>query len=509
VAASVIFFHASPVAFAHGPDDIAILRGDSNADDLVDVSDAVHLLTYLFLGGDSPRCFEVADANRDDAIDIGDPVTVLVALFLGGGPLEALSHAEKDSCLGRISELSFSSIQEKIFATGCLTSFCHAVDGNKGQLILETADLSYEMLVGAEPYNLQAKAAGLLLVDPGRPENSFLLKKLIGPDLGEGNRMPLAAQALSDAKITALREWISAGAPREGTIPGVPDITDEDPPAPSPLEPPPVPENGLQIHLVPFQIAARREREIFKVVDPGWTEDKIVTRIDVHMTEASHHFILYTWNNTNSPPPPGHREATSTTGVGASNRTFISGSQQSFYSQTFAPGTGLFFKRGTLFDLNSHYLNLNGTTPLMGEVYVNLFFAEDGEEIIRAENLLIGTFNIAVPPNSTRKVSSWWPSSGGVSRETHVHAVSSHMHRHGEFFQVTYFKKDGSQEVIYDSDDWDEPRYLSFNPPIVLQRGEKFRYECTHTNDDTNRTLRFGLTSEDEMCFVLLLITKP
>ena len=44
-------------------------------------------------------------------------------------------------------------------------------------------------------------------VDRGRPENSFLLKKLMAPDLGEGNRMPLAAVALSEDRIAAIREW--------------------------------------------------------------------------------------------------------------------------------------------------------------------------------------------------------------------------------------------------------------------------------------------------------------
>ena len=81
----------------------------------------------------------------------------------------------------------------------------------------------------------------------------------------------------------------------------MPDVEDTPAPPPDRIQPPPVPENGIQLHLEPFQIAPRREREIFKFIDPGLTEDVIVDRIDVYMTENSHHFILYTWNGGVAP----------------------------------------------------------------------------------------------------------------------------------------------------------------------------------------------------------------
>ena len=54
----------------------------------------------------------------------------------------------------------------------------------------------------------------MLRVDPGHPDNSFLLTKLTGPPLGQGSRMPLTGDLLSDAEVALIRAWILAGAPR-------------------------------------------------------------------------------------------------------------------------------------------------------------------------------------------------------------------------------------------------------------------------------------------------------
>jgi hypothetical protein len=61
------------------------VRGDSNGDDRVEVSDAVHTLEHLFLGGPAPRCPDAADANDSGRVDIADPIGTLAFLFLGAG----------------------------------------------------------------------------------------------------------------------------------------------------------------------------------------------------------------------------------------------------------------------------------------------------------------------------------------------------------------------------------------------------------------------------------------
>ncbi len=50
---------------------------------MVDISDAIFILKYLFLGSKAPSCADAADANDDGSVDISDATTILHALFLG------------------------------------------------------------------------------------------------------------------------------------------------------------------------------------------------------------------------------------------------------------------------------------------------------------------------------------------------------------------------------------------------------------------------------------------
>ena len=62
------------------------VRGDTNVDGAVDISDAVASLQFLFSGG-TISCEDATDANDDGALDIADPVAVLGRLFIGAAPL--------------------------------------------------------------------------------------------------------------------------------------------------------------------------------------------------------------------------------------------------------------------------------------------------------------------------------------------------------------------------------------------------------------------------------------
>ncbi len=52
---------------------VAFLRGDANADGVVNISDPSFILNALFTGGRQPDCDDAADANDDGLVDISDP----------------------------------------------------------------------------------------------------------------------------------------------------------------------------------------------------------------------------------------------------------------------------------------------------------------------------------------------------------------------------------------------------------------------------------------------------
>ena len=57
------------------------IRGDSNADGTVNITDPAYLLNHLFKGGPLSPCDDAADANDDGSLDISDAVRTLLYLF--------------------------------------------------------------------------------------------------------------------------------------------------------------------------------------------------------------------------------------------------------------------------------------------------------------------------------------------------------------------------------------------------------------------------------------------
>jgi hypothetical protein len=62
------------------------LRADSNADGLADLSDSLHTIAYLLLGGKVPPCRSGADANDDGRLNLADPIFLLGHLYRGSPP---------------------------------------------------------------------------------------------------------------------------------------------------------------------------------------------------------------------------------------------------------------------------------------------------------------------------------------------------------------------------------------------------------------------------------------
>ncbi|MBI4601803.1 MAG: PKD domain-containing protein [Planctomycetes bacterium] len=61
-----------------------LIRGDCNMDGALDISDAIHSLSGLFLSGGGFACDDACDSNDDGRLDISDPKYALNYLYLGG-----------------------------------------------------------------------------------------------------------------------------------------------------------------------------------------------------------------------------------------------------------------------------------------------------------------------------------------------------------------------------------------------------------------------------------------
>ena len=76
---------AAPVGTA-AAQDVPFLRGQVDQTGGVDMTDAVIILRYLFLGEWMPPCLDAADIDDSGVLNITDGVLLLNFLFLGGAP---------------------------------------------------------------------------------------------------------------------------------------------------------------------------------------------------------------------------------------------------------------------------------------------------------------------------------------------------------------------------------------------------------------------------------------
>ena len=501
-------------AFGHGNN--PTLLEDVNKDGIVNVQDLV-LVAGAFGQPVDRTAEQNPDVNRDGFINVLDLVRVS----------NSLGQTVPDE------NAAYHDIQEYVFDKSCASSTCHAAPANSRGLSLEYR-LSYDNLVGIVPQNPAAAAAGMKLVDPGNPDNSFLLTKLLGPESADlGSRMPFGGGTIHAAKIDAIRTWIEAGAPETGKVAGISDLGVLRDPGEVFVPPaPPPPGQGYQLHLPKFKIEPGTEREVFyqtQIADENGNPvegDIFINKVEIFYPAGSHHFIIYRitedglakgiLENGIIPdaavnPDDTFRELDTDDpdpvfGVFGSDRLFVVGTQTDDTLFQFPEGVGLRMPGDTIYDLNSHYINLLGDETLEGESYVNIYTIPEEEVKYEAVEIFVSNRSINVPPGTTRVAKMTWYVEDELFKRGHdsntnlsVFLLSSHMHRHGELFEV--FQK-SSGDLLHRSLAYDDAPIDLYNPVLVLNPDDGLRFQCIHNNYDTNKPLQFGLTSEDEMCII-------
>jgi hypothetical protein len=173
--------------------------GDCDADGAVTVDELVRAVDMALSGNGTAQCPDV-DTDGNGTLTIAELVAAVGKAING--------------CASNGATLA--KIQSTIFTPTCAVTFCHSAQlpGSipAGNLDL-TAAKSFAQLVGVASDNAAARDAGNPRVDPGNPDNSFLVIKLEGPpSIFFGSQMPQGLPALSATQIKLVRDWISAGA---------------------------------------------------------------------------------------------------------------------------------------------------------------------------------------------------------------------------------------------------------------------------------------------------------
>ena len=62
------------------------VRGDADDNGIVNLTDAIFNLNYLFIGGAAPTCMDSSDADNNGSLQLTDGIFILNFLFSGGAP---------------------------------------------------------------------------------------------------------------------------------------------------------------------------------------------------------------------------------------------------------------------------------------------------------------------------------------------------------------------------------------------------------------------------------------
>ena len=203
-------------------------------------------------------------------------------------------------------ESTWDIIRHDILSANCAN--CHTAGtsfARQSDLIL-TPDEAYRELVDVPPRNDAAREDGLLRVSsagqlPGI-EQSYLWEKInvvqqdhLHDDHPEyGALMPLGTDPLTNGELSFIEQWMLEGAPETGVVADIALLEDTSMYAPHTFEPLPVPQNGIQLHVGPFDVwpAERYDREIYYFEPVRADEPMYVNKYEVRYREGSHHFIL-------------------------------------------------------------------------------------------------------------------------------------------------------------------------------------------------------------------------
>lgn len=418
----------------------------------------------------------------------------------------------------------------------CNTANCHNVATPTGNLVFDGTDADvYSQLVMRQPSNNVANAKGDVLVMPGYPEKSYLLRKLnmngwedhpaFQLSAGEGDHMPYYTNSLKDEEIELIRQWILFGCPDTGVVVDTAVLYDfyNDKGATRTQRPTaPIPAEGFQIKYGPFFLAPNSEQEYFFKYDIGNTARLNVDRIDVVLDEVIHHFNIEKFIGLKGLLfPYGFREATIDTADASTSMVLATQFSQSVQLPDSAAYS---WNVDAMLDLNGHATNTSPDSVVAVEAYANIYYATPGQAIHQMFSILVNpsfvydstqfvlppgqevTFTDSIVDSTSTAVIDLW-------------LLTSHTHKYGTSYNI--YKRDicgGKGELLYNGNynqdytfdqgyfDHEHPSIRTFDdmPRIPLKQG--IIHEATYYNYGTD-TVYFGLTTNEEMMNIFMQYT--
>ena len=435
-----------------------------------------------------------------------------------------------------------------IFQNKCMSCHSNATQQNgldlegQGATVGAKALNVYNNIVGKTPSNSFAASEGYQYIYKGRPDLSFLFRKInegleetIDLHTSAGESMPpYGNEDLTDKEKELIRQWIILGAPPSDNLAGVHEsyvqqipqmienfydvnglesFPDGAPSAPDPSE-------GFQIKMGPFYLNPAgqnfSELEFFQKYALDLPADVDVTRIDMKISNYSHHFIMYDYANPSSANGVAHglRSYPDHTSIG------LVAAVQAATDLNLPGGTAFIWDNDIVLDLNSHYINYSAANTYQAEVYINIYTQPAGIAAQEMHTDLVVKDDIWIPNNGNEY--TFEESIVNNNGKVYIWGMMGHTHQWGTDYKVYLRNSNGTKgDLIYDAScsangvpgcvspffDYQHIPMRYFSPLYELPLNPGFIHEASWINNGPTG-VGYGPTSDDEMMVLVVMYTE-
>ena len=393
----------------------------------------------------------------------------------------------------------------------------------EGATVEERALDVYAKIANITPTNDFAAGKGYKQIYKGRPDRSFIFRKIsdgfenmIAAHGDEAGVMPPATEPqLTDYEKEVFRQWILYGAPATGNVVDLSLLEDyytnggeeafpTKPDAPDPSE-------GFQVKMGPFFIPPASENEFYLKYEVDLGVAKEVNRVHTIISPYSHHFITYKF------PDPEDAD-----GVNDGFRSFNGFAQNPIITSVAETSdialpdkTAFSWDAQEVLDLNSHYINYSPNKVFKAEGYLNIYTQEDGTALKEMYTVLVPNLSIFIPNNGNVITETAAVSAFG---NPYVWQIGGHTHQLGTGYKIWKQTASGDYgELFYDAScpggvpGCVSPYYDYAHIPnrvwpefFGINLGLGVIHEATYVND-TDSPVSWGPLSTDEMMLFAMM----
>lgn len=236
-----------------------------------------------------------------------------------------------------------------------------------------------------------------------------------------------------------------------------------------------------------WQLAPRSEG--YRCVRKTMSEDVYISAFKPINPTGAHHATLHVENAGAAP------DGVTVCGVGGGGTRRLQGSGVGSEPTSLPAGVAMKVAKGEQLMINLHLFNV-GQEPLRGTSGVWIKRMNKADVKQEAEVVLAGPLGLNIPPGQPVKQTGSCTLRSAVT----LFSVGPHMHQLGRYMKVTAHSSLMGAQVLFDGP-YDFTHQLSHElPEIKMAAGDKVSIECTYMND-TTRTVGWGDSTLDEMCF--------